>query len=184
LSWSVQPPTVSLGFPDAVCAASALFWIRKLVYFLKQIGSPRFSVRQRSGWPIQFRTSFLAACELPPESSPRVRCLVLRLPAGLSFSRTARSCESEQVRLIFPLPFSVRRQGFLFVLFGSHSLEPLLPVSQGSRFPAAVLFSFHVVSAFSGLCRWIRFRQESAGRRPGIASSFPDSLWPSMALTS
>jgi hypothetical protein len=157
LSWSVQPPTVSLGFPDAVCAASALCWIRKLVYFLKQIGSPRFSARQRSGWPIQFRTSFLFP---------------------------NRALLSEQVRLIFPLPFSVRRQGFLFVLFGSHSLEPLLPVSQGSRFPAAVLFSFHVVSAFSGLCRWIRFRQESAGRRPGIASSFPDSLWPSMALTS
>jgi hypothetical protein len=40
LCGSVQPPSVSLGFPDAVCAASALFWIRKLIYFLKQIGSP------------------------------------------------------------------------------------------------------------------------------------------------
>jgi hypothetical protein len=37
---------------------------------------------------------------------------LLSCSAFVGFSRTARSCESEQVGLIFPLPFSVQRQGF------------------------------------------------------------------------
>jgi hypothetical protein len=63
---------------------------------------------------------FLVSCCQPEKVFPAPNILppllffvrMLSSSAFVGFSRTARSFESEQVRLIFPLPFSVQRQGF------------------------------------------------------------------------